>query len=187
MLRFQLVCLTFYISVSPEGQVSLTPNITITEVYNNVTLTCSVIQSNSTNMFQWEHNNSPLNLTSTLLTISNVSVEDGGNYVCIVSNTAGEGNATATIYIQPRITAYSEGVKTSNGSVAEITCNAEGYPAPNITWERVDENNNVTVAFESAFTLSPVVFGNEGNYQCVATTEIEASTFTVSELATLTS
>ena len=179
-------------AVSPEGTVSVTPNYTIAEVGDNVTFTCSA-QGGPNNIFRWEHNNSFLTFESATITIENVTVADGGDYMCTVSNAAGVDNATATLFIRPRITTLPVDIQTDNDSVVEFICEAEGFPTPNITWERVETATNTTLNTTGFLTFSPAVFGDEGTYQCVATSLITVQSMnttielTVSELAILTS
>lgn len=183
--------LHFSYAVSPEGTVSVTPNYTIVEVGDSVMFTCSA-QGGPNNTFQWEHNNSILS-TSAAITIENVTVADGGDYICTVSNAAGMDTATAMLFIRPRITTLPVDMQTNNGSVVEFTCEAEGFPTPNITWERVETDTNTTLNTTGFLTFSPAEFGDEGSYQCVATSLITVRSLnttmelTALELAILTS
>lgn len=167
--------------MSPAGSVAVTPQRTTVSVGDDVTLTCSA-RGGPNNTFAWEHEAMPINVTTASLTISNISVSEGGNYTCIVNNTAGNGRFTATVFIQPTI-ATIEDIRTTNGSSVEFTCEADGNPTPNVTWERVEIYSNTSVSTNNVYSITPAVFGDEGDYQCVATSDAGNAT----EIATLIS
>ena len=102
--------------------------------------------------------------------------------MCTVSNSAGADSAIAIIFIRPTIVAIDD-ILTTNGSLVEFTCEAGGIPTPNVSWERVEVGSNTTVSINSSYTITSAVFGNEGDYRCVAT----SSAGTTSEIATLIS
>lgn len=160
---------TFFtlISVSPEGSVTVTPRNTTVSVGDDVTLTCSA-QGGPNNTFEWQHETMPINVTTAFLTIPSISVSEGGDYICTVRNTAGSGRFTSTVFIQPTIEAI-EDIYTTNGSSIEFVCEVNGIPTPNVTWERVTVDEIVTVSSTNVYNISPVEFGDEGDYQCVAT------------------
>lgn len=71
------------------------------------------------------------------LNISRVTEQDGGEYACVASNTAGKALHAARVnvyglpYIRemPKVTAVA-------GSDLNIKCPVAGYPIESITWER---------------------------------------------------
>lgn len=71
------------------------------------------------------------------LNISRVTEQDGGEYACVASNTAGKASHAARVnvyglpYIRemPKVTAVA-------GSDLNIKCPVAGYPIESITWER---------------------------------------------------
>ena len=148
---------------------------------DNVTFTCSA-QGGPNNIFQWQHNNLSIDFTTASITIANITISDGGDYTCIVSNVAGSENETALLNILPRITTPPVNIETTNGSLVKFFCEAEGFPAPNITFQRENASNpNATLQLSSTverdnanntviatLTFSPVTFGDEGNYTCIA-------------------
>lgn len=150
-------------------------------VGDDVTLTCSA-QGGPDNTFEWQHEGIPINVTTASLTIPNISVSEGGDYMCTVSNTAGSGRFTATVFIQPIIAAIDD-IFTTNGSSIEFVCEVNGIPTPNVTWERVTVDGTLTVSLTNVYNITPVEFGDEGDYQCVATSHAGNA----SEIATLTS
>ena len=102
------------------------------------------------------------------LTISNVNA--GGLYRCVVSNGAGIDNDNGTLNVRPVITVQpAETLLTSNGSIEQLQCVADAFPAPEYRWVMIEDNIVIeTVSNTSVLMLNPVMFGDEGTYQCVA-------------------
>lgn len=108
------------------------------------------------------------------LTIEDITVEDGGSYVCIVMNEAGETEATAVLFVTLYISGEQVGLNTISGSVENITCMIEGYPII-YQWEKIDfatGDDDMTdsyslVSVERVLQFNPVEFGDEGVYRCV--------------------
>ena len=106
-----------------------------------------------------------------VLSISNVNAtEDGGEYRCVVSNAAGNDSDNATLNVRPVITVQPiETLLTSNnGSSEQLVCIADAFPAPEYRWEEIVDDNIDVVSNTNTLSFSPVVFGDEGTYQCVA-------------------
>ena len=123
-----------------------------------------------------------INVTTATLTISSITVDEGGDYMCIVTNAAGSGSTIATIFIEPIITRVDD-ILTRNGSSVEFVCEADGIPSPEVMWQRLENGSYTTVSESRTYNITPVVFGDEGNYLCVATSDAG----TASQIATLTS
>lgn len=139
---------------------------------------------------------------SSTLTISNITVADGGSYICIAANEAGESEASAVLYVQPYITEQPVDLLATNGSSGSITCMAEAFPAPMLHWERLNEmvyeisgsgsgvNSGSgietsplelmmqydTVSEGGVLEFDPVLFGDEGVYRCVASIHVGSET-----------
>ena len=163
-------------TVSPEGGVRV--EVPIATLGENVTLTC-LAEGGPGNSYQWQRGGEDLeNETSETLTLTNVNITDGDDYTCIASNSAGSGNATATLYIMPRIIEGPVDILTQNGSAVNFTCLAVGFPTPAYSWERWNGLTFVVVdmATDSFLEFSPVVFGDAGVYQCVATSTLSNGT-----------
>ncbi|VVC97977.1 unnamed protein product [Leptidea sinapis] len=71
------------------------------------------------------------------LNISRVTEQDGGEYACVASNTAGKAShaARVNVYGLPYIREMSK-VTAVAGSDLNIKCPVAGYPIETITWER---------------------------------------------------
>ena len=105
-----------------------------------------------------------------MLSISNVNAtEDGGEYRCVVSNAAGNDSDNATLNVRPVITVQPiETLLTSNGSSEQLVCVADAFPAPAYRWEKIIDESIDVVSNTNTLSFSPVMFGDEGTYQCVA-------------------
>ena len=113
--------------------------------------------------------------TSDTLTLIIANGSSGGNYTCTVSNVAGSDSASTTLYVAPYIvTPLEEQILTTNGSNVNISCDADGFPSPTVSWV---DMTNAEVMNTSLLEFSPVIFGDEGLYRCVATAEINGVNF----------
>ena len=95
------------------------PNVTAAPVQSvlitdNATLTCSIIAKPTNFTAVWYHNNMIINkansgkyystqdLSSSVLIITNVTLEDAGAYQCLVSNRHGNGSSTTMLLVQSK-------------------------------------------------------------------------------------
>lgn len=128
------------------------------------------------------------------LTLIAVNSTHGGQYTCMVSNPAGSMNSTITLYIQPYIVAPPESlISVQNGTDVTFDCMVDSFPFPNISWIKFDRDtgpNFTTVSFDEKLVFSPVLFGDEGYYACVASAQrvdgrrlVDAVSIPSSELA----
>ena len=176
-----------YVAVSPEGSVSVSPEMEIAVVGGTVTFNCSA-QGGPDNTYQWQNDGEDLmNETDTTLTVSNISAINGGNYTCVVSNAAGNDSATAVLYVEPIIVTQPTDILTRNGTVESFTCVAASFPEPEYTWEKYIEESGIyyTVSNGSVLEFTPALFGDEGSYRCVASLPGTSRSAT-SQLAALT-
>ena len=146
------------------------PEMAVVEPGALVVVLCSV-QGGPSITYQWQrYGLDLLGETSDILLIANVSVADGGDYMCIASNAAGSGNSTSRLLVTPTITTQPVDQLVSNGFTVAFTCVAESFPDPVYTWEKYHEENSSFRAVSSGSVLlfQPAVFGDEGSYRCVA-------------------
>ncbi len=125
------------------------------------------------NTAQWlNSSNSPVS-TSTLLTLTNVTAADGGMYACAVYNAAGTSNATTSVFIAPYFTSQPQDLGGASGTMVTLTCEAEAFPGPtSYQWSRVDGRairTQVRGQNSTMLIFDPLVFGDEGDYFCTAT------------------
>ena len=171
---------------------TISPSLEIAEFEETVSLTCSA-QGGPGNTIAWQHGTELLvNQTYQILDIAVSSIAVGSEYTCTVTNAAGSESATATLYITPRITIQPQDIQTRNGTMESFTCDAEGFPTPLYRWEMLQPFNSGTpvtiVGIGPVYVFNPVVFGDEGNYSCVAFLNISGSqSETSSRIVTLTS
>ena len=168
-------------AVSPEGSVVVIHRVAISDPGDTITFNCSS-QGGPGNSYHWQRNGTDLPTeTSDTLTIVNVNVSVGGDYSCVVSNDAGGDSATTTLYVAPVMVTQPMSIGTANGTVVCLTCRAEGFPSPAYTWTKdgVDQSAIPVPTTDgdgtSILKFSPVEFGDEGTYQCVAHSVISLS------------
>ena len=125
-------------AVSPKDGVAINPyNATFNDL-DTVLLMC-VTLGGPENTFQWSFNGGDLvNETSSNLTLIQVTAGNGGTYTCTVTNSAGSGSYSTYVFISPMITLNPISSSVSNGTEeVSFTCNATGFPEPDIEWFRV--------------------------------------------------
>ena len=148
---------------------------------NTIAFVCSAM-GGPNNTFQWKMNGNIIGNDS-MLEVMDIDASSGGNYTCTVSNAAGSGSASTTLYVAPYIvTPLEEQTLTTNGSNVNISCDADGFPSPTVSWVDME---NAEVVNTSLLEFSPVVFGDEGLYRCVVTAEINGTSFTATDNTTL--
>ena len=149
--------------VTPENQVFTRGE--------NVTLTCTSMGGPG-NVYQWEKDGRVV-ATDGVLTLMDIDASSGGIYTCTVSNLAGNDSATTTLYVVPYFVTHPENVETTNSSEVNISCLAESFPEPEYLWMKDGDSDLVredviTVDMPNSLGFSPVLFGDEGEYTCVA-------------------
>ena len=177
--------ITAYIKVSTSFIHTVAPGVVVspsTQTTNNgstVSIEC-LAEGGPDNVFQWIAGGDTLtsridvNISNgsrlSVLSISNVNAtEDGGEYRCVVSNAAGNDSDNATLNVRPVITVQPiETLLTSNGSSEQLICVADAFPAPAYQWEKIIDGRIAVVSNTSTLNFNPVMFGDEGTYQCVA-------------------
>lgn len=176
-------CLILLLSftVSPVGSVAISPLDIVTTFGDNVTLTCTAMgDSNAT--FVWEKNGTIVGHDS-ILTLTAIDVSYGGDYSCTVSNAAGTDTVSTTLYVAPYIiTPLEDQTLARNGSIVNIRCDAAGFPTPVVNWVN---SLDVQVSSTAQLKFSPVIFGNEDVYRCLASTVIDGQDYNITDQTTL--
>ena len=157
------------IAVSPESSIKVSPLNMVSIQGNNITLICTAF-GGPDNFFQWEMNGNIIGNDS-IREVMDIDASSGGSYTCTVSNAAGSDSASTTLYVAPYIvTPLEEVILTFNGSSLNLTCEADGFPAPIISWDR--NTTDEVVSSETLLAIPTVMFGQEGVYRCLATVNI---------------
>lgn len=167
------VCLfVFNLAVSPETSVQVSPINNIFNFEDNTTITCSFL-GGLNNTIVWSKDGEDIDGESEpQIIITNVSSSDGGLYTCTVSNNAGSGNASTSLLVAPYFITHPSEVLARNDTVRSFSCLAEAFPEPMYNWFRLDAQeirSTVKGKTDSTLIFDPILFGDEGVYYCVAT------------------
>ena len=146
---------------------------------DNVTFMCSS-KGGPNNYYQWLLNDTVLPGNSIFLNRTQVDATSGGSYTCIVKNIAGRDSSSLTLYIQPYITTFPVGyLEVELSDSVTFICHAEGFPAPVLSWVKVDGQMNGTIASTTGnLTFPSVAAEDNGTYICRATTHYLQTTLT---------
>ena len=166
--------------VSVRGTVVISPANGSFAIGDDVNLNCSA-RGGPRNMFQWYQDGMALvGENSSVLTLTDITLEDGAEYECEVRNLAGPFTTTTFLLINPEITQHPSDINTNNGTEVMLVCQAEAFPDPTYEWTYSDGS---TIALDSiegidtnALRFLPAVFGSEGSYVCTATANNDTAT-----------
>lgn len=151
----------------------------ILEREENVTLMC--FAETFIDLYQWTKDGSIVGTNDTLKVTADAF--SGGIYTCTVSNDQGSDSISTTVYVAPFIlTPLDELTLTVNEAFVNVSCDSAGFPMPSVRWE---DMTGVTVSSTQLLEFSPVLFGDEGGYRCVAIANINGTNFTASDETTL--
>lgn len=113
-----------------------------------------------------------------ILVVHNVTPDDGGKYVCVANNSAGEDRAVFELAVREPLSAtLRANVRTIEvGRELVLTCSVRGFPIHSTTWTRnmVPINltgNRVKLTSPLALSVSRVEREDQGCYQCLVTGE----------------
>ena len=135
---------------------------------DSVNLTCAA-EGGPRNTFQWALNGSVLqNEVSKDLQLSFITANDnGGTYTCVVSNAAGSGSSTTSVFVYPFITINPRNTTATIGDPAvSFSCAATAFPYPLFAWFGAGEG---VVSFENSTSVVTLTTPAEGEYYCTAT------------------
>ena len=128
--------------------------------------------------------------TDSNLTISSINAtQNGGTYICVVVNQAGQDSANVTLYVRPLIVEQPQDQLTTQGDSVTLSCRADSFPSPLYQWERYNSTSDSYYQLPGEtnriLVFSSVDFDDLGDYRCVTTTPVNGDTDT-SENATIT-
>uniref|UniRef100_A0A673B0U6 Down syndrome cell adhesion molecule like 1 n=1 Tax=Sphaeramia orbicularis TaxID=375764 RepID=A0A673B0U6_9TELE len=111
------------------------------------------------------------------LTISDLRLEDSGNYICEVTNSFGSKEVTGHLnVIEPlRVTLSPKNLKTGISSTVILSCAVQGSPHFTVSWYRntepvlPDQHFSIQGAHNETLFISAAQKRHSGAYQCFAT------------------
>jgi hypothetical protein len=138
-----------------------------------IMMDCRAPRGSPEPIISWEKNGVRLNLpieqqqTSLLapytlfsngtLAIFNTSIIDNGEYVCVARNDAGEKKsqpALLNVFEKPFFVIKPENAKYELNARAELRCQAEGFPKPQIEWRKDNSVDNLPSKYIFLFKIS---------------------------------
>nr|XP_022920801.1 Down syndrome cell adhesion molecule-like protein Dscam2 isoform X2 [Onthophagus taurus] len=184
--------------IVPPEILPINPMVNLLSEGMRAAITCHIMKGDLPITFRWERNGKPVSNNvalgttvrridefSSSLSIDRVASAHSGNYTCIASNVAGAEKYVVplTVNVPPKWTVEPADASVAAGQEASLHCQAEGYPAPVITWKKavgqqpgeykdflyepkVHQYHNGTLKFEH------VSKENEGHYLCEAKNNI---------------
>ena len=135
-------------------------------------------QGGPNNTYQWQANDTDISgETMETLTLTNVNASTGGMYTCVVNNAAGSDSDSTFLFIAPYFITEPVEHLTANGSTITLQCVAEAFPSPSYQWARTDGMpiRPELLSDTNVFVFNPVLFGDEGDYYCNATSRKEVT------------
>ncbi|XP_061559333.1 protogenin A-like [Phycodurus eques] len=112
------------------------------------------------------------------LIITDIKPQHRGVYVCRAS-TPGTRNftvaaANVTVLVPPSLVEWPESLTRPRAGTARFVCQAEGFPAPQITWlkngERIHSNGRIKM-YNSKLVINQIIPEDDAIYQCQAENE----------------
>ncbi|KAI4497448.1 hypothetical protein M0802_007459 [Mischocyttarus mexicanus] len=124
-----------------------------------------------------------------LLRLTNITINDGGSYVCLAENEVGTTSAIAHIEVQsmPVITinprSESGILLYKLGDRVRLTCSAVGHPQPDVAWSKhvngmptydafSRTGMKVATPLSAVYEIFSVSTDNEGSYTCQASNSV---------------
>ncbi|KAG7483961.1 hypothetical protein MATL_G00043840 [Megalops atlanticus] len=117
------------------------------------------------------------------LTISDLRLEDSGNYICEVTNSFGSKEVTGHLnVIEPlRVTLSPKNLKTGISSTLFFTCAVQGSPEFTVSWYRntepivPDQHISIQGAHNDTLQITAAQKRHSGAYQCFASRKGQTS------------
>ncbi|KAG9270615.1 hemicentin-2-like [Astyanax mexicanus] len=161
-------------------------------VGQSLTLSCHA-QGTPTPLVKWTVNNYPHPASSmdesgrSSLVIENVTLSDGGTYVCAAENTVGTAKALSFVRITEPPVLRGEAYMSqtvSRGGLAILDCPFRGNPAPVLQWYKDDRpllgSERLRPLRNGSLALYGAKSGDSGEYRCVAESEAGVAERTIS-------
>nr|XP_050845973.1 basement membrane-specific heparan sulfate proteoglycan core protein isoform X24 [Vespula vulgaris] len=119
-----------------------------------------------------------------LLRLSNITINDGGSYVCSATNEVGSASEIAHIEVQsiPVITIEPRTgiLQVKLGDRVRLTCSAVGHPQPNVAWSKHVNglatydaySKTAATPLSAVYEIFSVSSDDEGSYSCQASNSV---------------
>ena len=155
----------------------------------NATLTCNSDGGPDNNII-WEVDGDPLPVFDSHQISVFVNISSGGNYTCIVTNSAGRETGSTMLYVHPLITVNPEFFSdVTNGTSTAFMCDAESFPEAMYQWIRLDglmvRDDSIDQSTTNILSFDPALFGDEGIYICMAFINITNKVYSVNSTEAL--
>ncbi|XP_064612926.1 titin-like [Liolophura sinensis] len=142
-------------------------NVTV-RLGESVTLTCLASSIPEPSYFWFM--NEEMYGTGGSLTLTAVTSEDAGEYVCVAGNHVANvtsNPAIVSVISPPTILSQPPSqIEVVNGDEVVVTCNVSGLPQPNITWRKPSDNTFETT--NKSLVLPSIQESDAGVYKCEA-------------------
>ncbi|KAL4125958.1 hypothetical protein QTP88_010193 [Uroleucon formosanum] len=161
----------------------------------NITLKCGVNSSSTEKInFVWKKDNHDLELISTnhyssfelngmtqfsVLNLYNISMSQSGKYQCVASNEFGitySNRSILSVVVYPFFAKVPGNSSVKTGLTAKLECAANGYPVPQISWQKdggtdfpaAQERRMKVMSRDDVFLIVDVKLVDMGIYSCTA-------------------
>ncbi|XP_038217087.1 irregular chiasm C-roughest protein-like isoform X2 [Zerene cesonia] len=138
----------------------------------DVVVACTADANPSNLTFRWVLNESIIGNSSELV-IPNVTRQYNGAILkCMVFNAVGKSEETETLEVTyaPTFRNRPKDVEAELGKQVTLSCDVDGFPAPEIKWLHFEEDTNISVGRTANLTLT-VDTHTSGRYLCKARVE----------------
>ncbi|XP_055948498.1 hemicentin-1-like isoform X2 [Argiope bruennichi] len=122
--------------------------------------------------------NSPyMKLEEMSLFLSEVKLQDAGDYICIATNEAGSSTKDFKLHVSasPHIKDSDYSQKVLSGDPVYLACDASGHPPPLIIWHKdsvlIEDNEEMKVLPDGTLHFSSANASHTGTYKCLAENE----------------
>lgn len=180
---------------SPKPMIIFHPESKMVLERQNITLKCGVNSSSAEKInFVWKKDNHDLELISTnhyssfefngmtqfsILNLYNISMSQSGKYQCVASNEFGitySNRSVLSVVVYPFFAKVPGNSSVKTGLTAKLECAANGYPAPQISWQKdggtdfpaAQERRMKVMARDDVFLIIDVKLVDMGIYSCTA-------------------
>ncbi|UJR10058.1 hypothetical protein I4U23_014280 [Adineta vaga] len=134
------------------------------------------------NAVRLTNQSSKIQLSENQLILNSIEWNDQGMYQCFLSNDVGEDTRSTWLKIksEPPTVTVGKDLIVFNGTDVQLTCTVNGSPLPNITWFRLNSNDNERILLSNldnrfrvdnrtgTMSIFSTMRNDSGAYECVA-------------------